>query len=105
MTEGREAGAMQIRRVFSGAVAAVYVGVLAESPEVARTPILILVPILALLLPLAFIWFSEEIGSYVPMVSRTMQRTGQTPGWPVATIGLVLLLWPAVDWVITRRPG
>jgi hypothetical protein len=53
----------------------------------------------ALLLPLACIWFGDELGNYVgavpgPAINR------RSPGWMVKLGGWVLLLLPIVAWFI-----
>ena len=49
----------------------------------------------ALLLPLACIWFGDELGEYVGAVPGPAV-TRKSPGWMVKVGGWVLLLLPAI---------
>jgi hypothetical protein len=48
-----------------------------------------------LVLPMACIWFGDEMGSYTGLTGRGA-ITGTTPGWLVAAGGWLLLLLPIV---------
>jgi hypothetical protein len=85
-----------IERALSLIVAAVYLGITGffAYPRGKLVTDLLLVSG-ALLLPLACIWFSDEMGEYVgtvpgPAVNR------KSPGWMVRVGGWVLLLLPAI---------
>jgi hypothetical protein len=49
-------------------------------------------PMLALMLPLALIWFPEQLGSFTGYVGRGGSIDTETPGWLVAGFGWLLLL-------------
>jgi len=57
-----------------------------------------------LTLPLACIWFSEEMGSYTG-VMRGQQMTSTSPGCVVAFMGWLLLLLPIIMGVIQASSG
>ncbi len=51
--------------------------------------------------PLALIWFSEPLGSFMGSVGRGGDVTSETPGWMIAGVGWIFLialacaaLWP-----------
>ena len=54
----------------------------------------------ALLLPLACIWFGDELGEYVGGGSSITQKS---PGWMVKIGGWVLLLLPAIRYWFIRQ--
>ena len=51
---------------------------------------------IALILPLACIWFSEELGDFSGTFMRGGGPVTQSPGWLVAAIGWLLLLLPGI---------
>ena len=59
----------------------------------------IVIMFLYLLLPMACIWFGEEMGSYVG-VMRGHLITSESPGCLVAAGGWLLLLLPFVAYVV-----
>ena len=90
-----------IGRTLSLIIAAVYLVITAIS---ASSPSKLLVGVLmvcgALLLPLACIWFGDEMGEYIGILPGPA-ITGKSPGWMVKIGGWVLLLLPAiVIWFI-----
>jgi hypothetical protein len=93
-----------VGRTLSLIIAAVYLGVTAIS---ASSPSKLLVGLLvvcgALLLPLACIWFGEEMGEYIGILPGPA-ITSKSPAWMVKVGGWVLLLLPAiVFWFIYRE--
>ena len=84
-------------RILSGAIALAYL-VAALAMADGRTTLMVAI---FLLLPLACIWFGDEIGGFTgmgggsgPVITRT------TPGCFVALGGWLLLLLPVLIWVI-----
>ena len=56
----------------------------------------------ALLLPLACIWYGDELGEYLgPFPSPGFTR--RSPGWMVKLGGWILLLLPVILFLFTRR--
>ena len=49
-----------------------------------------------LILPLACIWFGDEMGSYTGIGTGRGAITSTTPGWLVALGGWLLLLMPVI---------
>ena len=87
-------------RTLSLLIAIVYlVLACASAPSAAKVFASLLIVGGALLLPLACIWFADELGEYVgtfpgPEVNR------KSPGWMVKLGGWILLLLPAILFVI-----
>lgn len=89
-----------ISRIVSGAIAIAYVVMVYRTGggEDALELTIFLV------LPLACIWYSEEMGSY-PGVIRLQAITSKTPGCMVAFGGWLLLFVPVVIWIIALCSG
>ena len=51
---------------------------------------------ISLILPLACIWFSEEIGNYSGSIMRGGGPVTRSPGWLVAAIGWLILFLPGI---------
>jgi hypothetical protein len=92
-----------ISRVLSLVIALFYLGItsyFALSPAKLFANLLIMGG--ALLLPLACIWYGDELGEYVgtfpgPSINR------KSPGWMVKLGGWVLLLLPAIRFLFVIR--
>ena len=85
-----------IERTLSLIIAAVYlviVSIAAGSPARLLADLLIMGG--ALLLPLACIWFADEMGEYIGVLPGPAITT-KSPGWMVKLGGWVLLLMPAI---------
>ena len=82
---------MDWNRIFSGALAVVYLGAayFAGGPEAVVRVAMFLV------LPLACIWYGDELGSYTG-VMRGQAITAETPGCLVRFAGWLLLLLPLI---------
>jgi hypothetical protein len=52
-----------------------------------------LVPLMLFLPPLGLIWFSELLGSFVGSVGRGGYVDTATPGWMIAGLGWIILLF------------
>ena len=57
-----------------------------------------------LTLPLACIWFGEEMGSFLGLVSL-IQMTSQSPGCLVRFMGWILLFFPVIVILIAKMLG
>lgn len=53
-----------------------------------------------LILPLACIWFGDEMGSYTGIGMGRGAITSPTPGWLVAAGGWLLLLMPVIATIV-----
>lgn len=93
---------MRIGRVLSGLIA---VGYIAAGWWVAGPQVIYMAAFL--LLPLACIWYSEEMGSFTG-VMRMQQITATSPGCLVAAVGWLLLLSPiiygTISYLMSKRP-
>jgi hypothetical protein len=87
-------------RILSGVIAAGYV-VLAYLTSDGETTFKVG---MVLILPLACIWFSEEMGSFTG-VMRGHAVTSESPGCLVAFCGWVLLLLPVIIGLVTYFSG
>jgi hypothetical protein len=89
------------QRIVSAALAIIYlvIGVLAFRP---RSPTDLIATILLMLVglafPLAFIWFGDEVGEYAGPLWRPITKT--TPGNLVRLGGWMLLLLPVITGLI-----
>jgi hypothetical protein len=86
-------------RILSGLIALIYLilGFFGAGPE---TGIKILA---CLTLPLACIWFPDEMGSYtgrLPISGGGINQ--QSPGCLVRIVGWVLLLLPIIVWIMYK---
>jgi hypothetical protein len=86
-----------INRVLSAAVAIVYL----IAAYVSGGPPLLAKCAMYLLLPMACIWFGEEMGAFTG-VMRGQSIDAESPGCLVAFLGWVLLLLPVFIPLITR---
>lgn len=82
---------MDLNRLFSLGVALCYLGLAycTHGWELVWRVAIFLV------LPMACIWFGEEMGGFTGMTGRGA-ITGTTPGWLVAVGGWILLLLPII---------
>jgi hypothetical protein len=87
-----------INRVLSAAVAAAYL----IAGYVGGGPPLLIKWVLYLLLPLACIWFGEELGAYKGSWGA-QSINSESPGCLVAFLGWVLLLSPLFVPLIQRK--
>ncbi|MDY6863301.1 MAG: hypothetical protein SV062_09980 [Thermodesulfobacteriota bacterium] len=87
---------MTISRVISGVITIIYliIAFLVDGLEG------MLDFIMFLMLPLVCIWFSDEMGSYTGLI-RGHLITSESPGWLVAFLGWILLLFPVIICIIT----
>ena len=83
-----------INRVLSAAVAFVYLIVAC----VGGGPPLVIKCALLLLLPMACIWFGDEMGSFTGVMSGSYIDS-ESPGCLVAVLGWVLLLFPVMPLI------
>jgi hypothetical protein len=86
---------MDWNRILSGTLAGLYL-ILAFISGGAEAGLKM---VLFLLLPLACIWFSEEMGDYTGII-RGQSMTNTSPGCLVRLLGWVLLLMPIIAGVI-----
>jgi uncharacterized membrane protein YoaT (DUF817 family) len=92
-----------IGRALSLIIATVYLvvgGLAAKSAAKLLADLLIMGT--ALLLPMACIWFSEELGEYIGNWSRP-RINRKSPAWMVKIGGWVLLLMPAIILLFVLR--
>ncbi len=82
---------MDWNRILSGVLAGIYL-ILAFVGGGIEAALRIL---LYLLLPLACIWFGDEMGDYTGIV-RGQGITKSSPGWLVRILGWLLLLMPII---------
>ena len=86
-----------VSRALSLLIALIYLGIASYSaPSAAKLLGNLLLVSGALLLPLACIWFGDELGEYVGGGSSI---TRKSPGWMVKIGGWVLLLLPAIRFL------
>ena len=90
-----------ISRTLSLAIAFIYLGIASyAAPTAAKLVGNLLLTSGALLLPVACIWFGDELGEYVGGGSGI---TRKSPGWMVKLGGWVLLLLPAIRYWFIRQ--
>jgi hypothetical protein len=86
-----------VSRVLSLVIALIYLGIASyAAPSAAKLLGNLLIMGGALLLPLACIWFGDELGEYVGGKSGI---TRKSPGWMVKLGGWGLLLLPAIRFL------
>ncbi len=88
---------MWVRRLLSGGIAVAYVVVFLQ---LANDPRRVIYLVAYLLLPLALIWFSEEMGTYTGIM-RFQPVSKQSPGCLVAALGWLLLLAPVIAPIVS----
>ena len=85
-----------VSRALSLVIALIYLGIASYSaPSAAKLMGNLLLVGGALLLPLACIWFGDELGEYV---ENGFGFTRRSPGWMVKLGGWALLLLPAIRY-------
>lgn len=85
-----------ILRALSLVIAFIYLGVTSYfAPSGAKLLANLLLMSGTLLLPLACIWYGDELSEYVD----TLNITRKSPGWMVKLGGWVLLLLPAIRFL------
>jgi len=89
-------------RGLSLLIAAAYVllGCLAAQPSVAKILASLLITSCALLLPLACIWYGDELGEYVGAVPGPAIMK-KSPGWMVKLGGWFLLFLPVIVFFLS----
>ena len=89
-----------ISRALSLVIAFIYLGIASYfALSAAKLFASLLITSGALLLPLACIWYGDELGEYVDAVNITRK----SPGWMLKVGGWVLLLLPAIRyWFVIR---
>jgi hypothetical protein len=90
-----------VSRALSLVIALIYLGIAGYSaPSAAKLLGNLLIVSGTLLLPLACIWYGDELGEYVGGRSSI---TRKSPGWMVKLGGWVLLLLPAIRYWFIRQ--
>ena len=85
----------KILRALSLVIAFIYLGVTSLfAPSAAKMLANLLLMSGTLLLPLACIWYGDELGEY----ADSFGITRKSPGWMVKVGGWVLLLLPAIRY-------
>ena len=100
LTSQRNGMTMNRNRVFSIFVAVFYfiVAYTASGAETAFKAVLVVI------LPLACIWFPEQLGGYLgPAGSSTITAT--SPAILIRTLGWVLLFLPLILWIVPALAG